>query len=664
MSTSTYRLSFLTASLLIAFSGVSFAEEKTATDQSTTGKTNSQAASLETMVVTASGHAQSEITAPASISVVTREQLENRYYRDVTDALRSVPGVTITGGGDTTDISIRGMGSAYTLILVDGKRQSSRETRPNSDGPGIEQGWLPPIEAIERIEVIRGPMSTLYGSDAIGGVINVITRKDAKQWTGNVQLGTTIQESRDSGDERTANFFVTGPLSDNLALQLNGQTVVRDEDKIPNGYENKELNSVNSKLIYSINDDHQVSLEAGISEQSRSGKVGMSVPDVDSRGNPGVDSLDEYSRKNYALTYDGNWGVLGQSNTYVQYENSDNTSRKIDSQNTVFKTSLVTPIASHTLTSGFEYQYARLVDDTTNSASDLNTLSNNRYAFFLEDQWDIVDSFSLTVGARLDDDENYGTHVSPRAYGVWSLTSNLVLKGGVSTGYHAPSLRETSADWAQGSRGGDIYGNPDLKPETSVNTEISLNYQSDFGLSSSLTLFNNDFKDKITRVACPTCGPVNSSGSDATKKVNVDEATTRGVEATLGLPLGDDWFFNASYTFNDSEQKSGAYKGQPLVQLPKHLFSGDLSWQATQDMEAWTKVTYHGEEMNPTTGPSSSSLIAPDYTFVDMGVSYHLTTSVSVNAAIYNILDKNVSYDDYGYVEDGRRYWVGMNVGF
>ena len=137
--------------------------------------------STETMVVTASGHEQAEITAPASISVITRDELDNKYYRDVTDALKTVPGVTITGGGDNKDISIRGMGSAYTLILVDGKRQSSRQTRPNSDGPGIEQGWLPPLEAIERIEVIRGPMSTLYGSDAIGGVINVITRKDNQQ---------------------------------------------------------------------------------------------------------------------------------------------------------------------------------------------------------------------------------------------------------------------------------------------------------------------------------------------------------------------------------------------------------------------------------------------------------------------------------------------------
>lgn len=122
----------------------------------------------------------------------------------------------VTGGGSSSDISLRGMGSAYTVIMVDGKKVNTRSVRPNSDNSGIEQGWLPGIESIERIEVIRGPMSGLYGSDAMGGVINIITKKIASTWSGSIKLDTTIQENRDSGNIYQANAYISGPLIENL----------------------------------------------------------------------------------------------------------------------------------------------------------------------------------------------------------------------------------------------------------------------------------------------------------------------------------------------------------------------------------------------------------------------------------------------------------------
>ena len=103
---------------------------------------------MEVMVVTASGVAQHLKEAPASISVIDRRELSQRFYKDLTDAMTDAPGVIVTGGGDRQDISLRGMGADYTLILVDGQRQSSRETRPNSDGPGVEGAWTPPLAAI------------------------------------------------------------------------------------------------------------------------------------------------------------------------------------------------------------------------------------------------------------------------------------------------------------------------------------------------------------------------------------------------------------------------------------------------------------------------------------------------------------------------------------
>jgi outer membrane receptor for ferrienterochelin and colicins len=109
---------------------------------------------------------------------------------------------------------------------------------------------------------------------------------------------------------------------------------------------------------------------------------------------------------------------------------------------------------------------------------------------------------------------------------------------------------------------------------------------------------------------------------------------------------------------------SGQYKGEPLTQLPKHQASIGLDWQATPTLNPWTRVTYRGEESQPTTGPSQSALQAPSYTFVDLGVSYQLTDSAKVNVGLYNVLDKEITYEDYGYVEDGRRLWLSLTTTF
>ena len=620
----------------------------------------------EKVVVTAAGFEQTQAQAPASISVITREELESRYYRDVTDALRSVPGVLVTGGGDKTDISLRGMSSNYTLMLVDGKRQSSRQTRPNSDGPGIEQGWMPPLQAIDRIEVIRGPMSTLYGSDAIGGVINIITRKDNQEWSGSVQLDTLLQENRDSGDQNSANFFLTGPLADNLSLQLYGQSIERKEDNIENGYQDKSLKSLTSKLNYQFNEQHELVLEVGASAQDRRGNVGLSVPTTGCRGEC-EDSLNEYRRTYVTLSHQGNWGEYGVSDSYLQREVSNNKSREMEIINTVAKSSLVVPLTNNTVTAGVEFSHSELEDFTSNQASDLTQINNTQWAIFVEDEWKLAQSFKLTLGGRFDHDENYGSHFSPRAYGVWTLNPEWVIKGGVATGFRSPQLREVTPNWAQVSGGGNIYGNPDLTPETSLNKELGVMYQNGASLNASLTFFHNDFKDKITRVACPSnvCsdGP-NQWGSDPTHRVNVDEAYTRGVESTLGVPVTETLYFTASYTFTDSEQKTGQYQGMPLNQQPKHLFSADLDWQATDRLNNWLKFTYRGKESNPVTGPSNSSLIEPAYQFIDTGITYALSSQVSLKAAIYNLLDEKITYQEYGYVEDGRRYWLGMDINF
>lgn len=623
---------------------------------------------LPPLVVTAAGFEQDVTDAPASITVIDSEKLNSGAYEDITDALRDVPGVIVTGGGagdNGADISMRGMPASYSLILVDGKRQGSRESRPNGSA-GFEQDWLPPLAAIERIEVVRGPMSTLYGSDAMGGVINVITRKVPREWSGNVEVSTIIQEDQDSGNIQQTNFNMGGALVEDLVgLQVYGRQYSREEDKIVNGYEEKDLQSATARLSITPNQSQDIVLEAGITDQRRRSTVGNSTASTGCYGGC-EDSDTKHTRRYYSASHTGRWS-FGTTDSYVQREETENKGRDITITNTVAKSSLVMPIANHTATLGVDFEREELDDTTTNTISDLTELDNNRWAMFAEDEWQIVDSFALTAGVRVDDDQNFGSHVSPRLYGVWRFAPTWTLKGGVSTGYHAPSLRELSPDWGQVSRGGNVYGNPDLEPETSVTEEIGLHYSNFSGLTGSVTVFNNDFKDKITRVTCPTSicpGGANDYGNYPTYRINVDDAVSRGVEASLGVPLTNTLQANASYTYTYSRQESGEYEGEPLTQLPKHQATLGLDWEATSQLKPWLRVTYRGEESNPTTGPSQDATIAPSYTFVDSGLTFAVTEQTTLKAGVYNLFDEDVTYDEYGYTEDGRRYWLALNVGF
>ncbi len=628
---------------------------------------------LDTVVVTASGFEQQIADAPASISVITREDLERKFYRDVTDALLEVPGVIITGGGDRQDISLRGMGSKYTLILIDGKRQNSRETRTNSDSAGVEGGWSPPIGAIERIEVVRGPMSSLYGSDAMGGVINIITRKVPEKWAGEVRADAIIQESGRSGDVYQGNFYLAGPIrSELLGLQIYGQQSHRDEDHIAEGFRGRTAQNLTAKLALTPNRDHDIVLEATTARQKYESTLGKTVaplPEGEACGRTGCPASSEtdYRSNKWALSHTGRWGY-GVSDSYVQQEEFDNRSRQMKIRNFDLQSMWTLPLGDHMLTLGGTYLDQRLVDQTGNQLADgPNRVNRYQWALFAEDEWRLTDSFALTGGLRMDQDENFGEHFSPRLYGVWHLADRWTMKGGVSTGFRAPDLRQTVAGWGQTSRGGNMYGNPDLTPEKSLTQELGLIYDDGQGFNAGLTLFNNDFDDKITRVACPltqcTDGP-NQFGANPTTYMNVDDAISRGVEASLKWPIARSVSLTGSYTYTHSEQKSGEYKGQPLNQLPKHLVTATMNWQASDALEAWARINYRGKESQPVTGPSSSSLVAPSYTFVDLGGSYAVNKTVSLYAGIYNLFDKEVGYDEYGYVEDGRRYWLGAAVKF
>jgi len=660
-----------------------------------------EATTLSTVVVTAAGFEQSVQDAPASITVVPREELAKRAYPDVTEALKDIPGVVITGGGSGSDISIRGMSSSYTMILVDGVRQNTRETRPNGDNAGIEQGWLPPLEAIERIEVIRGPMSSLYGSDAMGGVINIITRKVAPEWRGSVRTEGTRQADSASGDIYAGNFHIAGPLADNLlGVQVYGNWSRRVEDRFVGGFNKQETRAGTVKLTLTPSADHDLTLEVGRTRQDkvvtpgRSAKLGSyekedkKCKDTDTQKCPtkwvaNTVSEANYARNLYSLSHNGRYGLVSSA-SHISREDTDNPGRDMFLKNTEASTQWTLPLANHVLTAGASFVNEALTDKGNELASAVSKLERYQWALYTEDEWSLTDSFALTGGVRMTRDENYGTHWTPRVYGVWHATENFSIKGGVSTGFKAPGLRAAVADWGQVTGGGGkppavIVGNPALKPESSVSQEISLNWDNRDDFASSLTFFNTDFKDKISEVRrctdktfginkstvvtgnCDIDGKIFKFISD---RVNVDKANMRGIEATLTWQLHPQVRLASNYTFTRSEQKSGQFKGQPLNKMPRHMFNATLDYDLGEDLDLWARWNFRGKT-SEYLSRTSMAKGTPSFAFVDLGARYQLSRNVSLGVAVYNVFDKQVTNETgFGAVYDGRRYWANASVTF
>lgn len=606
--------------------------------------------SIEHISVTASGFQQLVADAPASISVIDREQLDYRAYKDLTDVLRDIAGVTVSGGGSRQDISIRGMPAQYTALLVDGKKQSGRESQPNGSG-GFEQDWLPPVDAIERIEVVRGPMSTLYGSDAIGGVINIITRKDQQHWSGNLRLESILQQDSHSGNEYRSQIYLSGPLIKNtLNASVSAMTQRRLEDDIERGYGEKSLTNVRSSINYLIRDTDTLSAEVIWQQQDRSATSGRSLPERSSSNRT------DNHRQSYSLTHEGNYRDFS-TRSFIQREEVENRGRNITITNTLANTQWnLMMFEEHIVTVGAEYANDDLTDpDNINSAD----LSNRQWSAYVSDEWQTSLNTSLTTGLRLDNNDQFDSHLSPRLFGVWTMSDKWTLKGGVSTGYRTPDLRDMASGWVQESRGGNIYGNAELAPETTVSKEIGIYYSGASQFTASASVFHNDFDDKISLATCPL-SLCDESG--ARYNINVDEAESQGAEVMFSKHWTS-FSLQGSYAYTESEQLSGLNAGLPLTQLPRHKATLNPRWKTSDTTEIWSRITYRGKESEPV-ALSSRNIIAPSRTLVDIGVNWTVNEHLEVLTGLYNLFDKTMGYDEYGFVEDGRRVWLSANIRF
>lgn len=637
--------------LICPTSAVVFAEEQT------DDRTRSQ----DTLVVTAAGFEQNQEDAPASITVISGEELRKRSVQNLADAVRDVEGVVVNGSANETDISIRGMPGDYTLLMVDGKRQSGRESRVNGN-TGYEQSFMPPAAAIERIEIIRGPMSSLYGSDAIGGVINVITRKVSPKWGGSVSYDYSARQHSDQGNAGQTQFYLNGPLVPaRLGLQLWGRYLDRQADdnvQTTNGFTKAKHKSLTARLAFTPNANHDILLEGGITRLKNGEGTSPNWATREQKNN----------RDHGSLSHEGRWGwatstlVLSQEKTsregVASASQTDVLGRKPQIKNTVFDAKLVAPTDYHITTVGAQWNQSTLNDWNQG----LNDQKNYKFevvqkALFAEDEWRMTESFALTGGLRLDHHQQYGSHINPRLYGVWHLNDEWTLKGGIARGFKAPELRAVIDDYAVLRRNTYVmFGNSRLKPESSTNYELSALWSDRDTLSAGATVFYNDFKDKLSTVTTSE----RWNGYIIMDRVNIDEAVIKGIELNGRWQITPALALKGNFTYTDSGQKSGANAGAPLALTPESKANLRADWAISDRAQAWAAVNYYGKEFGTTVNAEP----APAYTTADIGGSYQLTRAVALNAAVYNLNDKRLDDETYGTVNYGRTFWLGSTVNF
>ena len=717
--TKSFKLALLGAGASLAIAHGAAAQQQlamldTAADNNSTN--------VDSLVVTAAGFEQKIVDAPASITVIPRQELEEMRASSLAEVLSNVEGVDVGGSVGKTGgltINIRGMGSDYTLILIDGRRQNTAgSVTPNGFGE-TSTSFMPPIASIDRVEVVRGPVSTLYGSDAMGGVVNIITRKVGKKWTGSVSANGTLQGDSEFGNLYGGELFATGPLvADRLGLQLRGSFMNREASKLTfenvNGVDapitgfgrsstKSEIRNYGGRLTLTPHKDHDLWLDVDINTQwydNANGQMGTNTLAG------GYANALEFDREQYSLAHDWRlpFGTLQSNLSRNKTETTGRiippgvpgagTARKLESVNTILDSKFWSQWKNHTFTIGGQYWDAEMEDGVAPAP-----FVFEQWAVFAEDEWRFAKDLALTVGGRRDDHSTFGSQFSPRAYLVWTASPMLTVKGGVAKGFKTPRL-EQLAPGINGFGGQGripLIGTPTLTPETSTSTEAGVYYDNLNGFTANVTVFNNKFEDKIA-AALPVancafgltqtqynsgqgrpagCVDVGFFPASATfgQTINIDEATTRGVEAAARFRFLEDWTLGLNYTYTDSEQKSGTQSGQKLTDTPAHMVNGNLRWRVTDKFNAWVRGEYRSERFRGE-GPARVALgDFKAYSLFHLGGAYQITDKVTLNATIYNLFNKDfvtqlpygtpVAYaPEYTNTQEPRRLWVSLRVDF
>ena len=724
--------SALTLSVLSAMVSLTHAEE-------TQKEVNDAAVTkMETIVITA----EEQVKQSLGASKITAEDLEKLpVVNDISEYVRRMPGVNLTGNsatgqrGNNRQIDIRGMGPENTLILVDGKPVNSRNSvrygwRGERDTRG-DSNWVP-ADAIESIEVLRGPAAARYGSGAMGGVVNIKTKKVTNDVHGSVEVFTNQPEHSKEGASHRESFNLSGPiLKDVLSYRLYGNYNKTDSDAADinglmengarmAGREGVENKDIAGRLAWQLNDQQVLMFDASVGRQGNrfAGDSQNSVFDpADPNKAPILSALigeetNTVYRDSFALTHEGTWD-WGDTKLISQYDKTKNkrlpegtggsTEGQINSlenkQTSVLETLRFNVEANipfdlykpQVLTVGAEWiedEFTDLVNTKAGEGSfgdvltsgDRSQMDSRIASAYVENNMSLSDTTDLVLGLRYDNHSKSGDNWSPSLNITQRIGDYWTLKGGVAKAYKAPNLYQNAEGYLLSTRGNGcpigltqcvLQGNEDLKPETSINKEIGVQFEKDI-VNASFAWFRNDYKNKIvsgdTMLEQVVIG---GTTYNVLQWMNTPKALVEGVEGSITLDWGDiSWTNNVTYMINSEDKRTG----NPLSIIPNYTINSILNYDISDRLDANFVYTQYGrqkprqyEETSLENKDGLALESVKSYGLAGINFGYKFTKDFSGRIGVSNLFDEQKLRDktvNQTYNEPGRAYYASLKYQF
>ncbi|MDD5395060.1 MAG: TonB-dependent receptor [Thiothrix sp.] len=599
---------------------------------------------LGEITVTATRNEIKTQKAPGSVTIITRKAIANKGGENVLEILRGTPGVSLQGigSGGRKTISLRGMESKHTLLLVDGKRlpASNDVVGPNTD---YQYDWIP-VEQIERIEVVRGPMSVLYGSDALGGVINIITRKPDKQWSGDAKLTSRSTDGNSGGDGHDLELNLSGGVRENLQLSIGGQqsrrSAVAQNDTRLTAIEGRDKQQLSVKLDWQPTENQNIKLEHIAGQEERWYDVKNTVAPKQY-----YQSHYDLDRQHTALGWTGQIGKTQASlrtyqNTLDVKNTASNGARATTPQNLkdiALEGSLgFTLSEKQHITLGAEKRTEKLENAGLPGGNDKTTLN----ALYAQDEIKLSKRTNLTLGIRQDKHEAFGNETSPRAAIVYTVTDNLTLKAGYGHGFHAPNIKQVSPNYEFNLGTYKVKSNPNLKPETNDTFDMGANYtRGKWNVDAAL--FDNKVKNLID---------VATIAPNTYQYKNIAEARLQGGELSTRVKVSKNVDLTANYQYLDAKDNTG----QRLDKRPQHTVAAGVTWKRN-GWQTNLNAEYLSDQLRDiSTTLTPNKVTLPSYTVWNVGTRKSINKHLEVGAGIENLTDvrledksPNFKYEEY-----------------